>query len=139
MTAEVDGVAGDSGIFASLFTKDVSSRIGIGFVAGIMNNSFTIKEVIRNQAVVSRLPKGPLFMFVVSLLLYAVFALVIVILNCFSRRECSIIPSDLKVVQKILSDPGALVHEVFGEDKNVEVVSARKIFLDQGDGTLRVL
>src|SRR5579862_6941416 len=59
MAAEIDAVAGNSTGFANLLSKDIS-RIALGMTAGIMIQSPSLSQSLRQNILAARLPIAPL-------------------------------------------------------------------------------
>ena len=113
LAAEMDAISGNSTQFADSFAEDFS-RIMIGLAAGIMTNASTLEETSRTMSLVSRLPKAPLYLFIISSFLLTVLSVVLVLLSIqFGSSE---IRSLVMAVQARLTDPVALIQETYGND-----------------------
>jgi len=143
-SADIDAVSGNSTLFASLFSKDLS-RITMAMNSGTVIRSSTTSETLSTTLLTSRIPKAPLFAFVVTLSLYflfnAIFILILMRLFIFQNKDkfgSPITAGQLDIVKVRLHDPLAVVQECSRVGDHPRGLEAKEIFQDATDGVLRV-
>jgi hypothetical protein len=140
-SAEMNAVSDNSTLFSSLFSKDLS-RITMALNSGIVIKSSTTSESLRTPLLASRIPKAPLFAFIVTLSLYvilnAIFILMLASILVFQPKDqfgSRITPRQLDIVKARLHDPLSVVHECFGVGTQSV---GKEMFQDITDGVLRI-
>lgn len=138
LAAEMAAISSNSTIYASQFASQLS-RTAIGLGAGVVSSASTLSEVTQTSALVSRLPKAPLFTLVGSFLLYGLTSTAIAISILFTRKGQLMTSQDVEVVKNRIADPVGIVQEHFGEAALVMETNGKKMFHDDRDGVIRVL